>query len=44
MQNIKPSSSPMIEKIKSLSANGKNQYFCLEFPYPIPNQLPEPNA
>lgn len=38
----KPSSSPIIEKIKSLSQNGKNKYFCLELKSPTPNQPPEP--
>ena len=27
---IKPNSSPMMERIKSLSAKGKKRYFCLE--------------
>ena len=42
MQPIKPVSSPIIEKIKSDSANGKNKYFCLELKSPTPNQPPEP--
>lgn len=37
-----PNSSPIIEKIKSLSENGKNIYFCLEFPNPTPKSPPEP--
>ena len=36
----KPVSSAMIEKIKSLSANGKNKYFCLELKSPEPKNPP----
>lgn len=38
----KPISSAIIEKMKSLSQNGKNKYFCLELKSPTPNQPPEP--
>ena len=37
-----PNSSPIIEKIKSLSENGKKEYFALELKSPTPNQPPEP--
>lgn len=37
-----PNSSAMIEKMKSLSENGKNKYFWRELKRPTPNQPPEP--
>ena len=39
-----PSSSAIIAKIKSLCASGIYEYFCLLFPIPTPNNLPEPIA
>ena len=39
-----PNSSPIIDKIKSLSANGKKRYFCRERNNPVPNQPPLPSA
>ncbi len=38
----KPNSSQIIEKMKSLSANGKYKYFCLEENNPTPNKPPFP--
>ena len=40
----KPSSSPIMERIKSLSAKGKKRYFCLELKSPVPNNPPLPSA
>lgn len=40
----KPNSSPIIEKIKSDSLNGKNKYFCLLLNNPTPNNPPLPKA
>lgn len=40
---INPNSSPMIEKIKSLSAKGKNKYFWRELPNPTPVNPPLPS-
>ena len=40
----KPNSSPMMDRIKSLSAKGKNRYFCRELNSPVPNQPPFPKA
>ena len=40
----KPSSSPIIDKIKSLSAKGKNRYFCRDLNNPVPNHPPFPSA
>ena len=39
-----PSSSPIIERIKSLSAKGRNLYFCVELKSPVPNIPPLPSA
>ena len=41
---INPSSSPIIDKMKSLSAKGKKRYFCRELNNPVPNQPPLPSA
>ena len=41
---IKPISSPITERIKSDSANGKKAYFWRELNSPTPNHPPEPNA
>ncbi len=41
---MSPSSSPMIEKMKSLSAWGTQLHFCRLLPSPSPNQPPEPIA
>ena len=43
MQPTSPNSSPIIEKIKSLSLNGKNMYFCLLLNSPTPNSPPAPS-
>ena len=40
IQPNNPNSSPIIEKIKSDSANGKNRYFCLLLNSPTPNNPP----
>ena len=41
---IKPSSSPMIAKMKSVGAFGSQPHFSLLAPRPTPNQPPEPSA
>ena len=41
---INPISSPMTESIKSDSAKGRKEYFCLELNSPTPNQPPDPKA
>lgn len=41
---INPSSSPIIEKIKSLCGSGMYKYFCLLSPKPTPNNPPDPIA
>ena len=38
---INPVSSPIMDRIKSDSENGKKAYFCLEPNIPVPNQPPE---
>ena len=43
-QPIKPTSSPNIEKIKSLCGSGIYKNFCLLSPKPAPNKPPEPIA
>ena len=43
-QPINPTSSPNIEKIKSLCGSGIYKYFCLLSPKPAPNKPPEPMA
>ena len=42
-QPNKPVSSPIIEKIKSLSEKGRNKYFCRLLKSPTPNSPPEPS-
>ena len=37
---IRPSSSPMIAKMKSLSASGTHDHFPVELPSPTPNRPP----
>ena len=39
-----PTSSPITARIKSLSAKGRNLYFCRERKIPVPNQPPLPSA
>jgi hypothetical protein len=41
---IRPSSSPMIAKMKSVCASGSHSYFCTELPNPTPKIPPEPKA
>ena len=44
MQPIRPNSSAIIEKIKSLSLNGQNNSACLELNRPTPHTPPLPIA
>ncbi len=43
MHPSSPNSSPITLNIKSLSANGKNRYFCLELNKPTPKNPPAPS-
>ena len=39
----RPSSSPMMAKMKSVCASGRKPHFCVPSPRPTPSQPPEPS-